>query len=138
MQVKLWSQFLVDNMHGNEHLLIDGSPRRIEDAILMESAFDFYKRDKPTLIFIKTSIGESKKRILHRAHIENRKDDLLESDIDSRMKWYQDYVVPSIDFFRNKEKFGFVEIDGEQSIEDVWKQIKEKVFHPVQYRKSYR
>jgi len=129
MQVRLWTQFFVDSLNGNEHLIIDGSPRRIEDAILMESAFDFYGMEKPTMVFIDTDIEESKKRMFHRAHIEGRKDDLLLANVESRMAWYKEFVVPAIDHFRNKDKFGFVTINGNGSIEEVFSEIKQKVFN---------
>jgi len=129
IQIRLWVQFLVDNIKGGEHLIIDGSPRRIEDAMLMESAFDFYGMEKPTMVFIDTDIEESKKRILHRAHTEGRKDDLLLSDVESRMAWYKEFVIPSINYFRDKEKFGFVTINGNGSIEEVFSEIKQKVFN---------
>lgn len=129
MQVKLWSQFFVDNVHGNEHIIIDGSPRRVTDAELMESAFDFYGREKPTLVFINCDIAESKERIIKRAEKEGRREDLKEETIDSRMEWYKEHVVPSIDFFRNKDKYNFAEIDGNGTIEEVFAEIKQKVFN---------
>ncbi len=129
MQVKLWSQFFVDNIKGNEHLIIDGSPRRITDAELMESAFDFYEREKPTLVFINCPIDEVKERIVARAKEKGRVEDLKMETINSRMEWYKEHVVPSIDFFRDKEKYNFVEIDGNQTREAVFAEIKQKVFN---------
>ncbi len=126
LQVALWSQFLVDNVHGNEHLIIDGSPRRVIDAELMETAFDFYKKEKPVLVFINCDLDIVKERIIERA---SRPEDKDEKTIDSRLAWYTEFVVPAIDYFRNKEKFGFVEIDGSKTREEVFVEIKAKVFN---------
>jgi len=128
IQVKLWSQFFVDNVKGGEHLVIDGSPRRIQDSKLMESAFQFYEREKPTLVFIKTDIEESKKRILARAEKEGRLEDMTEEVIDARMQWYKDFVIPAADYFRNKPEYNFAEIDGNGTIEEVFADLKQKVF----------
>jgi adenylate kinase len=126
LQVVLWSQFLVDNIHGNEHVIIDGSPRRLIDAQLMETAFDFYRKEKPTLVFINCDLAIVKDRIIARA---NRPEDKDEKVVDARLAWYTEFVVPAIDYFRNKEKFGFVEIDGSRTREEVFAEIKAKVFN---------
>lgn len=131
MQIRLWSQFFVDNISGNEHIIIDGSPRRILDAKLMESAFDFYKREKPTMIYTKCDRSISIERIKERADRKGKKgsraEDRTEETIKSRMDWFDEFVVPAIDYFRDKDKFNFVEIDGNVGIQEVFAQIKEKL-----------
>ena len=127
LQIRLWSQFFVDNLGGKEHLIIDGSPRRLIDAKLMESAFEFYKHEKPTMVFINCDRKIAKERILSRARVESRTEDLKEEVIDARLDWYEEFVIPAIDYFRDKEKFNFVEIDGSVGIQEVFEQIKEKV-----------
>ncbi len=129
LQVMLWVDYLVNNIKGDEHIIIDGSPRRVEDAQLMESAFDFYGIDRPALVFINTDIEESKRRILHRAHTEGRKDDQFISDVEKRMDWYREFVIPAIDYFRNKNKFRFIEVNGNQDIEGVFSELKAKLFN---------
>jgi adenylate kinase family enzyme len=127
MQIRLWSQFFVDNLTGGEHLIIDGSPRRLIDAKLMESAFDFYKHKKPMMVFINCSDEISRDRLHSRAKIEGREDDLVEGKIEGRLEWFHEHVQPAIDYFKDKEKFNFVEIDGNVGIQEVFEQIKEKV-----------
>jgi adenylate kinase len=127
MQIRLWSQFFVDNLKGSEHLIIDGSPRRLIDSKLMESAFDFYNHKKPTMVFINCNDDTARDRLHGRAKIEGRADDLVEGRIEGRLAWFHDHVQPAIDYFKNKEKFNFVEIDGNVGIQEVFEQIREKV-----------
>jgi len=124
--VMLWSKFFIENLLGNEHIIFDGTPRRINDAELLESAFVFYNRVKPTLVFVDCPLDVVKQRIIERA---TRPEDRKESTVDSRLQWYVDYVIPTIDFYRNKDMYNFVEINGNQEREKVFAEIKQKVFN---------
>ncbi len=39
------------------------------------------------------------------------------TDIERRLDWYDNNVLPAIEFFRTKPEYTFIEINGEQSIE---------------------
>lgn len=118
LSVYMWSHLLAESFKGNEHLIIDGTPRKFHEAGVLHSIFDFYKREKPYLIFINT--GE--KWAVDRLKGRGRADDNLE-DIKARLYWYETDVAPTIDFYRNNPKYNFIEIDGEQTIEKVHKDI---------------
>jgi len=51
-----------------------------------------------------------------------RADDTPEK-IQNRLDWYEKDVLPSINYFRNKPSFDFIEINGEQTIENVHNDI---------------
>jgi adenylate kinase family enzyme len=48
----IWSDVFVKNLTGREHLIIDGSPRKLEEAGILDSAMKFYKRERPVVISI--------------------------------------------------------------------------------------
>jgi adenylate kinase family enzyme len=56
-----------------------------------------------------------------------RTDDSL-ADIEKRMKWFEEDVIPSIEFFKNNENCEFMDINGEQTIEQVHEELIKKVF----------
>src|SRR3989338_8461836 len=51
----LWSDIFIKNLTGNEHLVIDGSPRTVDEAEHLDVALKFFKRGVPTVIFINVS-----------------------------------------------------------------------------------
>ncbi|PIR38591.1 MAG: hypothetical protein COV34_00750 [Candidatus Zambryskibacteria bacterium CG10_big_fil_rev_8_21_14_0_10_42_12] len=125
LQINMWSNFMLEHIRGNEHLLIDGSPRRTTDLEAMESAFEFYKRPHPTLVFINISKEESVKRLLRRAEMaENPRpedgDILL---IDNRYQWFLESVMPVIDAMRKNDMFTVIEINGEQEVDAVTEDV---------------
>jgi adenylate kinase family enzyme len=44
------------------------------------------------------------------------------------MKWFEKDVVPVIEYFRKYKYAEFVEVNGEQTIEEVWRELKTKLF----------
>lgn len=118
----IWSKVFVENLHGSEHLIIDGSPRSISEAKNLDIALKFFRREHPAVIYLKVSRQWSFDHLMARAEKENRKDDTAES-INKRLDWFDADVLPAIEKFRRDRDYDFVEIDGEQSIEAVHRDI---------------
>ena len=123
----LWMQELekLKNLENLNGILIDGSPRKILEARLIEEAMLWYDwKDNFKVILIDIPDEEVFKRLLKRAEIEGREDDTKEGIIE-RLKWYEIEVVPVIEFF--KEKGLLIEINGNQEVEAVYNEIIEKL-----------
>ncbi|MEK7107993.1 MAG: nucleoside monophosphate kinase [Patescibacteria group bacterium] len=118
MPIFVWSKFLADKIHGDEHLVFDGVCRRPPEAPILDSALKFYKRDKPIVILIDVSKDWAKERLLER----HRSDD-DSTEIERRLAWYEADVVPTLKFFENNPDYRFVRINGEQTIEKVHQEI---------------
>lgn len=118
LPIWIWTNILVKNFDGNQDLILDGVCRRREEAIALDSAFDFYQIEKPSIILMNVSKNWSFTRMMER----KRSDDTPEK-IQNRLDWYERDVVPSIEYFHSKPNFNFIEINGEQSIENVHKDI---------------
>ena len=114
LAVYLWAGNLINNITGNEHLFIDGSPRKPAEAIVLDSAMRFFKRSPIHLILVNISNTEAKRRLLLRA----RHDDST-AEIDRRLGWYTTEVVPSVDYLKGQPGYFFHDINGEQSPEQV-------------------
>jgi len=122
LAVWAWSHILVENLRGDEHLVIDGTPRKAREAAVLDSAFKFYKREKPFIIYINVSKDWSKERLL----LRKRADD-TEEDIDQRLAWFETEVVPAIDYFRGSEDYRMIDVIGEQPIEEIHREIISKI-----------
>ena len=123
----LWSDIFIKNLTGAEHLVIDGSPRTVDEAQHLDVALKFFKRVTPTVIFINVSPEWSKARLQERAMKEGRVDDAAES-IKLRLSWFEQEVRPTIALYRRDRDYRFLEINGEQSVEAVHQEILRNVF----------
>lgn len=111
LPIWIWTDLMVKKFTGNEDMILDGVCRRHEEAIALDSAFDFYKIKKPNIILMNVSKEWSYNRMMER----KRADDSPEK-IQNRLSWFEKDVLPSIEYFKNKKEYNFMEINGEQSI----------------------
>ena len=118
----LWSDIFVKNLTGEEHLIIDGSPRSLNEAQNLDIAMKFFRREQPAVIYIKVSPEWSRAHLMERAQKEGRVDDSEES-INKRIAWFERDVVPAINYYRRDRDYDFVEINGERTIEEVHRDI---------------
>jgi adenylate kinase len=120
LAVWIWSHVLIENMTGNEHLVLDGTPRSLEEAKVLDTAMKFFNREKPCIVYINVGRKWSMEKLLARG----RMDDKTEDDINKRLDWFDKDVAPAFEFFRNNPGYNFIEINGEQPIEKVHQDIK--------------
>ena len=106
-------------------IIIDGAPRKILEAKMMEEAMSWYEwSSNYKVIVIDISDDEAINRLLKRAEIEGRSDD-TEEGIRKRLIWYKEEVEPVVSFFEDNGKL--IVINGEQSIENVYDEILQKL-----------
>jgi adenylate kinase len=120
--VALWTDYLIAKYNGTENLVFDGTPRKLHEAQLLDNALQFYGVEKPNVICVNVSEEWSEKRLQGRA----RKDDTPEA-IKRRLEWFETEVKRTIDFFHTNSYYNFIEINGEQPIEDVQNEILAKL-----------
>ena len=122
MPIWLWTSFLIENYTGSEHLIFDGLCRRQYEAPILDTALQFYKRTGIVVVVINTSNEWSIERLLARGRSD---DDIPE--IKKRLEWYDEEVVPAIAHFRNEPAYRVLDINGEQTIEEVHAEIMNKL-----------
>lgn len=117
-----WTEFLAENYTGKENLIFDGVSRNLNQAQIFDSIVNFYKLENPTIVEIKVSKEWATKRLLERG----RHDDTPEK-IEKRLSWYFDKTSGALDFFRNKQNYKYLGINGERGIEDVHEALMEEL-----------
>jgi adenylate kinase len=127
LAMHLWSEVFVQNLTGDEHLILDGSPRSLNEAHNLDIALKFFRRENPAVIHLKVSSDWSYQRLKERAAIEGRADDNDES-IRRRISWYERDVLPAVNYYRRDRDYEFVEIDGERPIDVVHRDIMAHLF----------
>lgn len=124
LAVHIWSHLLIERMDQTKHLIVDGTPRLLEDTKIFDSAMRFYERKMPTVVYINVGNDWARERLIDR----KRADDLAAEGIEKRLAWFDKDVMPTIEYFRTNPLYRFIEVNGEQSIESVHKELIEKAF----------
>jgi len=114
----LFVNALVSNLSEDKHLIADGYPRTIVQSETFATMMKFYKRKNIKIIYIELSKEEAMKRNL----LRGRHDD-TEEGLQKRFEEYENNVIPAMDYFKDKENYKIYNINGEQSIENVHKDI---------------
>lgn len=122
LAVYLWVKALVDEWNGTEHLIIDGTPRYLDEARVLTTAMRFYRLN-PVAVHLAVPRAFSE----HHLRLRGRADD-TETDIKKRLDWFETSVLPAIDYLRDEGTFRFIEIKGDDPIEMVHQNVISKIF----------
>ena len=118
LSVMLWSDAFHQHLDPEAHLLIDGFPRTIHEAEVLESALAFYRRDHLIVVDLVTEEAVVRERMIKRA----RKDDTSAS-IEARLTWYREETLPVLDYYRTRPNTSVIDCDGSDTILGVHTQI---------------
>lgn len=124
LSIDLWSTFFIQKMKPDVHLIIDGTPRKFHEAQVLDSAFKFYERAKPNLVFINVSRQWADDRLMSRGRSDDNK-----RDIKARLDWFETDVVKAINFYKTNPDYNFLDINGERGVEEVQESIMQKIFN---------
>lgn len=123
LSVVLWGDAFHHHADPDSHILIDGFPRTIHEAHVLESALCFYQRKNVTIVHLNTPEDVVRKRMEGRA----RPDDTPES-IEARLRWYREESLPVVEYYRNRPDTRVLDIDGTMSIDAVSESIARHIF----------
>ncbi len=115
LAIYMWSHLFVENMKGDEHLVLDGTPRSLLEAQVLDTALTFYNRADAHIVHINVSREWSETRLTERG----RADDVAKDGIKKRLDWFERDVLPAIQYYKEHSGHTFHEINGEQGIEAV-------------------
>ncbi len=123
LAVWVWSHLLVENLQEGQTLVLDGTPRKLRESHVLDSALSFYGYDQVYVIYINISKEESKKRLAARGRL----DDINPAEVEKRMGWFDSEVMPVIEDYRDNDKYHFIEVNGEQEIDDTFADLLRKL-----------
>lgn len=122
LSIWMWSDILVKNMKGDEHVIFDGTPRRMSEAKVLESALKFYGHERPKVVFIDVCSEWAMARLSERGRSDDTEESILK-----RMDWYDRDVTGAIEYMKNNPYYEYIEINGEQTIPEVHAEICRKL-----------
>mgnify|MGYP001583454290 CR=1 FL=1 len=103
-----------------EIVLSSGSPRSLREAGLIDEVLEFIGRPKAVAVYLNIASEEVEKRLLSRGRHDDNKTEILR-----KMGWFETDVLPAVDYYRRKQRL--IEVNGEQSPEEVFKELEEKL-----------
>ncbi len=113
---------MINEMNEETTLITDGYPRTIEQSKSFEEIMKFYDRTNIKIIYIELDKEEAIKRMKQRG----RTDDTDEG-IANRFDEYEKNVIPSMNYFKDKEGYTIIKVNGKQSIEEVNQEVISKI-----------
>jgi adenylate kinase len=114
----IFTNILISSLTPEKNLFADGYPRTIAQSQAFEDMMKFYKREDIKIIYIEVGKEEAMKRNLLRGRHDDTKEGLAK-----RFNEYENNVVPSMNYFKGKKNYTIYTINGEQTVEDVHKDI---------------
>jgi adenylate kinase family enzyme len=66
LAIKLWAMLFNKYYSPEKNLIIDGTPRRLREAYVLEETLKFYGIERPTVIFLNTSRETATERMMSR------------------------------------------------------------------------
>lgn len=122
LTISLWGNSFINNLESDDHLFIDGSPRRKDEAIALDSAIKFFNRENVILLDFIVSRETSKARMLGRGRYDD-----TEENTETRLNWYDKDVIPALEYLKEQPGYTYIEIDGEGAIEKIYEEIINKI-----------
>lgn len=115
LAVWVWGNIFVEKLRGDQHVIFDGTPRSVPEAKMLDTAFPFYERHNPTVIFLNVSQAWAEDRL----HGRGRADDLKPEVVAKRLAFFDTDVAPAVEYYRDHVGYKFIEVNGEQTPEKV-------------------
>ncbi|MEX0933908.1 MAG: nucleoside monophosphate kinase [Candidatus Paceibacterota bacterium] len=118
LAVYMWANELVRRFSGEQSVIFDGTPRSLYEAYMLDTALSFLHTEKVFVI----SLALPHKILMERLLKRGRGDD-DPYGIEKRLAWFQNDVVPAIEYYKKHPTHTFIEIDGSRSVNEVWSDL---------------
>lgn len=129
----MWSTVIARDYTKGSYMIIDGSPRTLAEKEILDTIHHFYGEncifdfEKVHVVYLSVSTEWATDKLLKRAAKEGRSDDSQDA-IAKRMFWYENFVAKVIEAYKTDRRVSFHEVNGEQTIEEVHRELLSKVF----------
>lgn len=121
MPVYVLARVLVKEFTGEEHLIVDGATRRLNQTIMIDNMLRFYKRSPYDVVLIELPEDEAVERLKGRG----RKDD-TEENIRKRITWSREHMDAVLQRFESSGVH-IHRVNGEPDVETIHRDILEKL-----------
>ncbi len=123
-----WSNIFIKHLSGSETVILDGAPRRVEEVAPLQNAAEFFGYNRTRVIYLDVSETWATDKLISRG----REDDNESAEQHRKMKWFNEDMLPCIEFYKNNPACTYIHINGEQSIEEVHEEVVNKL-HEIRH-----
>jgi adenylate kinase len=111
--------YLIKNHNSKQGIILDGAARSKEEAVVVHKVLTWFEREYK-VIYIDVPDEIAINRLSERLNLLNREDDKPEH-IQNRLDTHNQFVIPSIEYFKEKNKL--ITINGDQAMDKVSEDI---------------
>lgn len=115
----------IENHLDANGFIFDGFPRTVNQAEALDKMLEEHNLSISGMISLEVPEDELKSRIKERAKTSGRVDDQDEEKINNRIAVYNNETAPVAEYYKSQNKFSAV--NGVGSIEDIFKDIQDKI-----------
>lgn len=116
----IWLSEFLEHLRGDEPLIFDGAPRRLEEAELLDNFMRDVGRPLPVAVHVRLSPRLARVRLLKRG----RSDDTSRA-IRARFRFFETSVRPVIAYYQRHHRL--ITVNGAKSVPGVWREIRESL-----------
>lgn len=118
--VTIVGNYFKNNFDPSKNIIMDGGLRSLNEAKTVSDVFDFYEIEDARVFYLDVSHEWSVDKMKSR----HRDDDSM-AIFDAKKKWFDEEVVPAIEYLKANTRFQFHTINGEQEIHKIHEDIQE-------------
>lgn len=113
----IWKGIILNEVKRGDNIIFDGSPRSLREAEEMDEVLRFIRFQLPVAVYITLKSRETTRRLLLRGRFDDTKQAIIR-----RLRFFKKDVLPVINYYKKYKRL--VAIDGNQSVEKVWEDIR--------------
>ncbi len=113
----VWLNAFFEHLQGDESIVLDGAPRLVAEARMIDDFMHDVGRPAPVAIYLLLHEAEAMRRLLAR-----RRSDDTPSAIRRRFRWFKKHVRPVAAYYRRRGRL--ITINGDQPVPAVWRDIR--------------
>ncbi|MFT6829659.1 MAG: adenylate kinase [Candidatus Paceibacteria bacterium] len=111
---------MVHNLNSENQLLIfDGYPRSLNQAEMLDRTLKYFGRNSAVVIHVEVSEEEVRNRLTARG----RHDDADMDALNTRIDFYNNSVLPVINFYKKSDAYTFINVNGIGDIDDIHTEV---------------
>ncbi len=116
--ITIIGNYFKNNFDATKNIIMDGGLRSLNEAMTVSDVFHFYEIQDARVFYIDVSHEWSVDKLGKR-----KRDDDNADIFAAKKKWFDEEVIPAIDYLEHNPKFNFHKINGEQEIHKVQEDI---------------
>lgn len=113
----VWLDDFFRRLQRPDHIIFDGTPRRVEEALLLDGVMRDLGRPLPVALYLRLAPRSARVRLIKRG----RADDNPQA-IAGRFASFRRHVIPIVRYYQRRGRL--ITVNGDHSVPAVWRDIK--------------